>query len=104
MFSNVLDRGSVRQDPTISPAPDVNLAVKSGETPLVGSHDLLSAGEFELGTTKGLDDVSGIVILCDNNNYNNIGLFINKSVQNNKTFSKRSNARNLKKPLLGRIR
>ena len=101
MFSNVLDGGSVRQDPTISPAPDVNLAVKSGETPLVGSHDLLSAGEFELGTTKGLDDVSGIVILCDNNNY---GLFINKSVQNNKTFSKRNNVSNLKKPLLGRIR
>jgi hypothetical protein len=101
VFSNVLDRGSVRQDPTISPAPDVNLAVKSGETPLVGSHDLLSAGEFELGTTKGLDDVSGIVILCDNNNY---GLFINKLVQNYKTFSKRNNVSNLKKPLLGRIR
>ena len=63
VLGNVLHGSTVGSDPALLAASDVVLTVKLGETPLVGLHDLLSSGEFELGTAKSLNDVVGVGIL-----------------------------------------
>jgi len=63
VLGNVLDGGAVRSDPALLASSDIVLAVKLGEAPLVGLHDFLSSGEFELGTAKSLNHVGSVGIL-----------------------------------------
>ncbi len=63
MLGNVLDGGAVGSDPALLASSDIVLAVKLGEAPLVGLHDFLSSGEFELGTAKSLNHVGSVGIL-----------------------------------------
>lgn len=63
VLGNILDGAAVRSDPSLLAASHVVLAVKLGEAPLVGLHDFLSSGEFELGTAKSLNHVGSVGIL-----------------------------------------
>ena len=63
MLGNVLDGGAVGSDPALLASSHIVLAVKLGEAPLVGLHDFLSSGEFELGTAKSLNHVGSVGIL-----------------------------------------
>ena len=63
VLGNVLDGGAVGSDPALLASSHIVLAVKLGEAPLVGLHDFLSSGEFELGTAKSLNHVGSVGIL-----------------------------------------
>ena len=63
VLGDVLDGVSVRHDPAILAAADIDVTVELGESPLVGSHDFLPSRELELGTTKGLDHVVSVGVL-----------------------------------------
>jgi hypothetical protein len=63
VLGNVLHSAAIGSDPSLLASSHVVLAVELSETPLVGSHDFLTSGEFELGTAKSLNDVVGVVIL-----------------------------------------
>lgn len=63
VLGDVLNGSTIRDDPTLLSAAGVVSTVELGEAPLVGSHDLLSSGELELGSSQGLNDVSGIAVL-----------------------------------------
>lgn len=63
VLGNVLHRATIRSDPALLAASNVVLAVKLGETPLVGLHDFLSPGELELSTAQGLNHMVSVDIL-----------------------------------------
>ena len=63
VLGNVLHGTAIRSDPALLASSDVVLAVELGEAPLVGLHDFLSSGEFELGTAESLNHVGSVVIL-----------------------------------------
>lgn len=57
VFWDVFHHHTVRDNPTFLASLHILLSVKLRETPLVGSHDLLSSRELELGTAKSFDDM-----------------------------------------------
>lgn len=63
VLGDILHSATVGSDPALLAAAHVHLAVELRETPLVGSHDLLSSGELELGTAQGLNNVVGVGVL-----------------------------------------
>jgi hypothetical protein len=63
VLGDVLDVDTIRDNPALLSASYVVLTVEFGEPPLQRSHDLLSAGELELGSAEGLDDVGSVGVL-----------------------------------------
>lgn len=64
MASEQLSIDSIRQDPALTLELEVVIAVELGETPLPALNDLLATRELELGTTKSLSCMDGIVGLA----------------------------------------
>ena len=56
VLRDVLDGDSIGHDPALLPALHVHLPIILREPPLVRPHDLLVAGELELGAAKSFDD------------------------------------------------
>lgn len=63
VLSDVLNGSTIRLDPTILSTSDIHITIEFSEAPLVGSHDLLSSGELELGSAQGLNYVVSVGIL-----------------------------------------
>jgi len=63
VLTDVLNGDAIGDDPALLAAAHIDGSVELGETPLVGSHHILTAGELELGTTQSLNDVRGGVVL-----------------------------------------
>lgn len=66
MLRNVLDGDSIGHDPALLPALHVNLPIVLREPPLVRPHDLLVAGELELGAAQSFNDFGSSGILRAN--------------------------------------
>lgn len=63
VLCNILDGSTISHQPALLATASVVLAIELGETPLVGSHDLLSSRELELGSSQSLNDVVGVGVL-----------------------------------------
>jgi hypothetical protein len=63
VFSNILNRSTIWNNPSFLSTLSINYTIELGETPLVGSHDLLTSRELELSTTKSFNDVVSVGIL-----------------------------------------
>ena len=63
VFGDIFNRGAVRDNPAFLSSLSIFGTIELGETPLVGSHDLLTSRELELGTTQSLNNVGSVVIL-----------------------------------------
>ena len=63
VLSNILHTAAIRSDPALLASLDVVLTIELGEAPLVGLHDFLTSGEFELSTAECLNNVVSVDIL-----------------------------------------
>jgi len=66
VLGDIFAGDTIGDDPALHSALCVLGTGPLGETPLVGSHDSLTTGEFELGTTQSLNDVVGSRVLGPN--------------------------------------
>jgi hypothetical protein len=63
VLSDILNSDTIRDDPSVLSALNVNVPVELGEAPLLAQHNLLSSRELELGTAKSLNDVLIVRVL-----------------------------------------
>jgi len=63
VLGNELDVGTVLNELALVSHVDVVLLLVLGETPSLGDDDFLSAGEFVLGSSQGLDGVLNVRLL-----------------------------------------
>jgi len=63
VLADVFHMGTSGNQPLLLSALDVHLSLVLGESPLVGSHDLLAPRKLELGATEGLNDMRSVGVL-----------------------------------------
>jgi len=63
MSSSILTVGAIRLQEAVVSHVFVFRGLPLGETPFFGDENLLTAGELELGTTQGLDNLTLVLLL-----------------------------------------